>query len=288
MAETYGYAYETAKTAKSFTNTKRTVRGITIHHWGATGSSFDGIVSWFCDPNTTAKTSAHYVAQGANADGSVKKRVACIVDPDVIAWHAGNWQANVDTIGIECRPEARVADYEVVSELVARLWLTYGVVPLYPHKHWVATACPGKWDLAKIKTMAGAKLAAIKSGSTTAPAPAAPKPTTVVLDTQPDAVGSQQEVILTASVSPAAALGAVTFEWHSGDKWVPFGTVQAANGLARLTNRPASTVTYRARFIPKDATAYAQDYSPNVTVQVVNLAQLAAAVAALQKAEVKS
>jgi len=284
MAETYGYSYETAKTAKSFTNTKRTVRGITIHHWGSTGGSFNGIVDWFCNPNTTAKTSAHYVAQGTNADGTVSKRVACIVDPDVIAWHAGDWQANVDTIGIECRPEARTADYEVVAELVARLWLVYGVVPLYPHRHWAATACPGKWDLAKIKTMATAKLAALKAGTAPTPAPApTPKATTVTVNAQPDSVGSQQEVTLTATVAPKEALGAVVFEWFSDGKWAPFGTVQVANGVARITNRPWNPVTYRARFIPKDAKAFAGDYSPNVKVEVVDLAQLAARVAALEK-----
>lgn len=283
MAE-YGYNYETAKTAKNFTNTKRTVRGITIHHWGSPGGSFDGIVDWFCNPNTSAKTSAHYVAQGTNADGSVRKRVACIVDPDVIAWHAGDWQANVDTIGIECRPEARAADYEVVAELVARLWLVYGVVPLYPHKHWASTACPGKWDLAKIKSLATVKLSALKAGTAPTPAPApAPKATTVTVNAQPDAVGSQQEVVLTATVAPKAALGAVTFEWFSGGKWLPFGTVQVANGVAQIVNRPWSTVTYRARFVPKDAKAYAGDYAPNVTVNVVDLAKLAADVAALKK-----
>ena len=92
----------------------------------------------------------------------------------------------VDTVGIECRPEARDADYEVVAELVARLWLVYGVVPLYPHKHWANTACPGKWDLARLKSMATAKLSELKSGTTTtappAPAPTVPAPAPVQED----------------------------------------------------------------------------------------------------------
>jgi hypothetical protein len=284
MAATYGYTYETAKSAVNFTNQARVVRGITIHHWGALGSSFNGIRDFLASDNTR-NVSAHYVAQGADANGTVSKRVACLVDPDKIAWHAGDWQANVDTIGIECRPEARDADYAVVAELVARLWITYGVVPLYPHKHWVSTACPGKWDIAKLKSAATAKMAALKTG-TAVPAPTpttTAKPTTVVLNTVPDSVGSQQEVDLIATVTPKEALGAVTFEWLNAGKWVPFGTVQAANGLARMTNRPASTVTYRARFIPKDPKAFAGDYSPNVKVVVVDLAALAARVAAIQK-----
>lgn len=159
----YGYAYATKWTARRYTNRTRTVRGITIHHWGSMGSSFDGIISWFCASTTSAQTSAHYVAQGTDAGGTFNERVACIVDPDLIAWHAGDWQANVDTIGIECRPEARDSDYDVIAELVARLWGTYGVVPLYPHKHWVTTACPGRYDIARIKREASIKYAALRS-----------------------------------------------------------------------------------------------------------------------------
>lgn len=287
----YGYSYETGHTAKSYTKTPRTVRGITIHHWGSTGQKFDDVIAWFCGPTTTAKTSAHYVAQGANADGSASKRVACIVDPDLIAWQAGVWQANVDTIGIECRPEARDADYAVIAEVVARLWITYGILPLYPHNHWVSTTCPGKYDLAKIKNLATAKMAALKA-PTPAPAPTPPKPptpvsvkgTTVSLATTPSAVGSRQEVVVQAAVSPPAALGQVVFEWNNAGAWTAFATVTAVNGRAAVTNRPSATVTYRAHFIPTDAKAYTGGYSPSVTVQVVNLAQLAADVAALKKA----
>jgi hypothetical protein len=177
----YGYAYETGHTARRFTDRKRTVKGITVHHWGSTGQRFDDVIAWFCAPNTTAQTSAHYVAQGADSGGQLRRRVACIVDPDLIAWHAGDWQANVDTIGIECRPEARPADYDVVAELVARLWLTYGVVPLYPHKHWTSTACPGAWDLSKLKSMATAKLEQLRAGATPTPAPT-PTPDTTGVD----------------------------------------------------------------------------------------------------------
>lgn len=148
------YTLETGRTARRFTNRRRTPTGITIHHWGSFGSSFDGIVGWFCDPDTSAQTSAHYVAQGTDARGARDPRVACIVDPDLIAWHAGDWDANVATIGIECRPEARELDYAVVAELIRRLRATYGPLPLYPHKHWTSTACPGRWDIARLDALA--------------------------------------------------------------------------------------------------------------------------------------
>jgi hypothetical protein len=169
----YGYSYETGRTARRFTDRKRTVKGITIHHWGSRGQRFNNVVAWFTDPDTTAMTTAHYEAQGTDADAAPNPRVACIVDPDLIAWHAGDWQANVDTVGIECRPEAGPHDYAVVAELVARLWRTYGVVPLYPHKHWTSTACPGVWDLDKLRRLATAKLEQLRAGgSTPTPTPA--------------------------------------------------------------------------------------------------------------------
>lgn len=281
MADTYGYSYETAKTARRFTNTKRTVKGITIHHWGGTGQKFDNVIAWFCNPDTTAKTSAHYVAQGTNADGSIAKRVACIVDPDLIAWHAGDWQANVDTIGIECRPEARTADYDVVAELVARLWITYGVVPLYPHKHWVSTACPGKWDLAKIKTLATAKMAALKSDTTPVPPkPAAQKPTTVTVTLDKKRILAGQRVTVTSTAKgPAgeAVPGIHIFEWCYPGKttWTEFKRVTAEGATATAVSTPGSDIIYRVRFDPTGS-AYAIDWAPNVPIDVVTMADVVA------------
>lgn len=182
----YGYAYETASTAAS-TNWKRgrdgrKVTGITIHHWGNDGSNFDGIVRYLCSARPANPTSAHYVAQGADANGTVRKRVSCIVDPDDTAYHAGNWPANLTTIGIECRPEARDVDYAVVAELVARLRSVYGDVPLYPHRHWTTTACPGRWDVERLDRLARAvdlkgTPAPVPGGGQSAPIPKpAPKP----------------------------------------------------------------------------------------------------------------
>lgn len=124
----------------------RKVKGITIHHWGVTGQKFANIVNFLCRKG--GNTSAHYVVEAG--------KVACIVDPDDAAWHAGNRVGNATTIGIECRPEATEADYKTVAALVRDLRKTYGNVPLFPHRHWKATACPGKWDLAKIDRLARA------------------------------------------------------------------------------------------------------------------------------------
>ena len=133
----------------------RKVTGITIHWWGnPVGQTFDGIVDWFCNPRSSVTTSAHYVAEAG--------RVACIVNPDDVAWHAGDWGANVATIGIECNPRATDADYQTIGELVAYLRGIYGNVPLYPHRHWTQTTCPGVYDVDRIDAIARGSVVDVK------------------------------------------------------------------------------------------------------------------------------
>jgi hypothetical protein len=148
---------------------QRLILGITIHHWGAFGQTHDGVNNFFV--NGPGATSAHFVASGYP-----RPRINCLVSPADAAWHAGNARGNATTIGIECRPEATEADYRVVAELVRFLRDTYGAnLPLFPHRYWQATACPGQWDLAKIDRMAEAMK---KPAASTAPKPT-PKPTPI-------------------------------------------------------------------------------------------------------------
>jgi hypothetical protein len=162
------YTYDTSYTA-STTNWKKgrdghKVEGITIHHWGASKTlDFYGIVKFLCSSRPSNPTSAHYVVQGRDQNMKSDRRVACIVDPEDTAYHAGNWTANLTEIGIECRPFPTDADYDVIAELVAKLRSVYGNVPLYPHKHWTSTACPGEIDVAKIDRLAKAKAAGINT-----------------------------------------------------------------------------------------------------------------------------
>ena len=109
---------------------------IVIHHWGADGQTFDSVVGWFTNPN--CGTSAHYVVED--------RKVACMVNLYDTAYHAGDWFANLSSIGIECRPEMSDGDLETVCELVAYLYGVYGELPIYPHKYFSRTACPGRYD----------------------------------------------------------------------------------------------------------------------------------------------
>ena len=127
------------------------ISSITIHWWGDPGQNptFEGVTAWLCNP--AAQVSAHYVVTGTD------RRVACIVDPANIAWHAGNWVGNQTSIGIECDPRCRDEDYDVIAELVAELRKTYGDLPLRPHNSWTTTSCPGNYDLGRIDRMAREK-----------------------------------------------------------------------------------------------------------------------------------
>ena len=118
------------------------IRAIAVHHWGSDGQTHEGVVDWFCNPAKGAQTSAHFVVSAG--------KVHCLVSPTDTAWHAGTWPGNLESIGIELRPEATDADYKTAAELVKWLRAKYGDLPLKPHKAYTATACPGRWDLTRL------------------------------------------------------------------------------------------------------------------------------------------
>lgn len=125
---------------------------IVIHWWGDpnTNPSYSGVVNWLC--NKASGVSAHEVITGTN------RQVTCIVNHGDTAWHAGNWNANLTSIGLELDPRCRDEDYDVVAERIADLWKHYGKLPLEPHRKFTATACPGNYDLARLKREAELKL----------------------------------------------------------------------------------------------------------------------------------
>lgn len=112
------------------------VTGIVIHHYGSDLTSFSSTISTLT--RVTASTSAHFVIE-ANV-------VAQLVALSDTAYHAGDWNANLQTIGIECPPLCTQAQQDTLIELVARLYKHYGkVLPLSGHRDYCATACPGRW-----------------------------------------------------------------------------------------------------------------------------------------------
>ena len=109
---------------------------IVLHHWGADGQSHDAVVDFFTR-GPGSGTSAHYVV---SAD-----RITQICHDYDTAYHAGNWNVNLRSIGIECRPEASEADVRTVAELVRRIRSEWGPLPLSVHSDYYPTACPGRY-----------------------------------------------------------------------------------------------------------------------------------------------
>ena len=131
------YEFITSYNANSYTSGRNgcAIDKIIIHHWGIEGQTFEGVCAWF--KNAACSTSAHAVIE--------EGRVACLVAYDDTAYHAGDWNVNLTSIGLECRPEMSDGDLETVCEYIADLWKLYGVLPLYGHKDFSSTVCPGKY-----------------------------------------------------------------------------------------------------------------------------------------------
>lgn len=124
------------------------VQYIVIHWWGdpRTRPSFDGVVNWF--KTGGGRNSAHFVIEGG--------RVTQMVELKNTAWHAGNWTANLRSVGLELNPRASDADYEQAAAVIMQLRAVYGDIPLRRHKDVSnkPTACPGTYDLARLDRLA--------------------------------------------------------------------------------------------------------------------------------------
>ena len=159
------YNFETDKNSNNFTPAAqarsvfgydRVIEGITIHHWGAETAEFNPVRDYLCRAN--GNTSAHAVVSGTG------RRVSCIVNWTDVAWHSGSAWGNARTIGLELDPRARDEDYDVAAEVVADIRSAFGDVPIYWHSYFTATACPGKWDPARLDELSYKKYSAAEWG----------------------------------------------------------------------------------------------------------------------------
>ncbi len=127
----------------------RTFEAIAIHWWGDPNQepTLQTTINTLINPNRGA--SAHFVASGTD------REVAQLVDMANASWATNS--ANPYTISIECDPRCRDEDYDVVAELIANIRSVYGNLPLVPHRQFVATTCPGNYDLARLDALAHTK-----------------------------------------------------------------------------------------------------------------------------------
>lgn len=137
---------------------------IVIHHWGDDGQSFEKVCEFFA---SGPGTSAHFVVESG--------RCAQLVDIKNVAWHSGNWDANMRSIGIECRPEMSPEDFETVAQVIADLEVYYNrSFYINGHLDYYNTECPGRWysrleDL--IRRVNDIKAGKVERGIENVPAP---------------------------------------------------------------------------------------------------------------------
>ncbi|MFL2019670.1 N-acetylmuramoyl-L-alanine amidase [Weissella hellenica] len=134
--------------------TRKPIDRILIHH-NATTNKDVAINTWLA--SGAAQTSAHYEVADNELIGTVGEQTA--------AWHAGNADMNARSIGIEHKnatgaPSWTISEatYVTSAKLIADIARRYGFYPdsthVIPHKHVVATACPGGIDMNKLIGMA--------------------------------------------------------------------------------------------------------------------------------------
>ena len=196
----------------------RTIEIVAQHWWGDpnTNPTFEGVIATLCNPARQA--SAHFVATGTG------RRVACLVDLNNASWATNS--ANPYSISIEGDPRCRPEDYDVIAELIAELRVAYGIqLPIKPHREFVATACPGNYDLNRLNALAleKQKYADINKdyGQITIPAPQPPAPT------QPEWIRNLKDITdVKLSVLPAAGTKVINLNTLApvNDVIIPKGT----------------------------------------------------------------
>lgn len=139
------------KGSPNFSKRTQPIRKIVIHWFGI--GTLESANARF--QNKANQTSAHY--------GISKGRVWQWVKEQDVAWHAGNWAVNSESIGIEHdavlnKHDLTEQDYQLSGELVAGICQRYGI-PLdrkhiIGHREAKATQCPGTVNIDKIIAIA--------------------------------------------------------------------------------------------------------------------------------------
>ncbi len=82
-----------AASSSNYTNSSRGAGNIDMVVIHTVQGSYSGCISWF--QNSSASASSHYVVR--SSDGEITQ----MVDEQDIAWHAGDWDTNQSSVGIE-------------------------------------------------------------------------------------------------------------------------------------------------------------------------------------------
>jgi len=146
---------------------RNTIDRIVIHH-NATTNKDVAMNTWLT--TGSAQTSAHYEI----ADGEI---IGCVGE-NFTAWHAGVWDMNLRSIGLEHvnnsgAPNWTVSDATMQSsaKLIADICKRYNIpidrTHIIKHSEVYATACPGGLDIDKLVSMAKAVSTSTTTNTTT-------------------------------------------------------------------------------------------------------------------------
>lgn len=188
----------------------RKIQFVVIHYNGGNLTTEGCYSVW-----QTRQASAHYQVESSGTVGQL------VHDWDT-AWHAGNWDANCKSIGIE---HANVGDtitdecLDSGAHLTAAVCKVYGLgrpqwmVNVFPHQHFSATDCPGPLRAGtdynrRYMDLAGRWYDAMQAGRDTLDEPKPPEPVKPPL---PDALKGYTDLD-----SEAWYIGAVEMAVKSG------------------------------------------------------------------------
>jgi len=142
--------------AKSYTKGRQgnKIQYIIIHWFGTGTGKGQDTVNFFA--NGGNNSSAHYVVDN-------DKVWKCVKDEDT-AWHCGNWEMNLKSIGIEHAATINMpmteATYQTSANLIRELCQKYNIPidrqHIKGHNEIVSTQCPGTIDINKLISMATA------------------------------------------------------------------------------------------------------------------------------------
>lgn len=146
------------------------VNKIIIHHMA--GTNYDIVPSIW----KTREASAHY---GIGKNGEIR----AYVDENNTAWHAGNWEANISSIGIEHvnttgEPSWQVAQatIDASSRICANIAKRYGLgnlvigKNLFSHSDFSATSCCGPFLKPRLQEICNKANTILNGGASTPPA----------------------------------------------------------------------------------------------------------------------
>lgn len=151
--------------AMNYSTDRSRIDRIVIHH-NATTNKDVALNTWL--QGGPANTSAHYEITPDEIIGAVGE--------EFTAWHSGDWDMNLRSIGLEHVNSTGAPNWEIdektyeqsarlIKDIADRYGFPVDREHVIPHKEVSATACPGGIDVDKLIAMAN-------GGSAPAPAPA--------------------------------------------------------------------------------------------------------------------